>query len=341
MTEIKSKILLLELGNETYTYTLRYPANVSASEAWMRSVDRDLRRQHIDSDTRRALFLYECNRHGDRKEWNAKHFGRRLKKREREYASYDRVTFTKKHQTRKMIPAKVAYQRVHDASIRSAKRMKSAIQEVNATMAPLLCYGLLKTEGKFQQVRRLNNALMEGKGTYGISLPKQPTIQQVKSLAEQIYKNPDVLANSPDWVLRYRKGRLHKVGNILARPNQQVTLTKMDHTKYPYIEDAEAAITNSLTEIGMNAIAMRIKKGGQILGKIEVAAVVYFETAYHARCALHGLEKLGRVHLGQTVATARVVASKVQPTIQLMLTEDDAHKNLHRRHFQELHLFWE
>ena len=120
----------------------------------------------------------------------------------------------------------------------------------------------------------------------------------MKVLAEAVYKNPNILANSPDWVLRYRKGRLHKVGNILARPNQQVTLTKMDHTEYPFIEDAEAAIETALAEIGMTAIAMRIKKGGKILDKIEVAAVVYFETAYHARCALHGLSTLGRVHLG-------------------------------------------
>ena len=324
MTDAKSKTFLLELDNETYKYTVWYPATMSSSEAWMRSVDRDLRRQKIRNDTRRELFLDECDRNeGDTVQWNSKHFERRFSKLEREYASYDRVKFTKKHQKQKVIPAKVAYQRVREASIRSAKRMRSAQQEVDATMAPLLCYGLLKTEAKYQQVRRINNTLSKGKGHYGISLPRQPTIQQVKVLAEAVYRNPNILANSPDWVLRYRKGRLHKAGNILARPNQQVTLTKMDHTKYPFMEDAEAAIKTALTEIGMTAIAMRIKTSGEILGKIEVAAVVYFETAYHARCALRGLSTLGRVHLGQTVATARVVASRVQPTLELLLTEAD------------------
>lgn len=288
----------------------------------MRSVDRDLRRQHMHSDERRALFFHECARNqGDTMQWNSKDFSRRFKQ-ERQYTSRDRVKVTKNHQKQKIIPAKVAYQRVREASIRSAKRMKSAQQEVNATMAPLLCYGLLKTEAKYQQVRQVNSTLSKGKGHYGISLPRQPTVQQVKVLAEAVYKNPNILSNAPDWVLRYRKGRLQKAGNILARPNQQVTLTKMDHTKYPFVEDAEAAIHSAMAEIGMNAIAMRIKKG-RILDKIEVAAVVYFETAYHARCALYGLSKLGRVHLGQTVATARVVASKVQPTIELLLTEAD------------------
>ena len=114
----------------------------------MRSVDRDLRRQHISSDKRRALFLHECNRNeDDTVQWNSKDFSRHFKQ-ERQYVSHDRVMVTKKHQKQKMVPAKVAHQRVREASIRSAKRMKSAQQEVNATMAPLLCYGLLKTEVK-------------------------------------------------------------------------------------------------------------------------------------------------------------------------------------------------
>ena len=204
----------------------------------MRSVDRDLRRQHMHSDERRALFFHECARNqGDTVQWNSKDFSRRFKQ-ERQYTSRGRVKVTKNHQKQKMIPAKVAYQRVREASIRSAKRMKSAQQEVNATMAPLLCYGLLKTEAKYQQVRQVNGTLSKGKGHYGISLPRQPTVQQVKVLAEAVYKNPNILSNAPDWVLRYRKGRLQKAGNILARPNQQVTLTKMDHTKYPFVEDA-------------------------------------------------------------------------------------------------------
>ena len=71
----------------------------------------------------------------------------------------------------------------------------------------------------------------------------------------------------------------------------------------------------------MTSTAMRIKKG-EILQRPEIAAaIVYFESAYHARCALYPLSTLGRVHLGQTIATARVVASKVQPTILMLLSE--------------------
>ena len=288
----------------------------------MRSVGRDLCKHHINTDKRRELFLLQsaCGQYAA-KEWIIQHFERRFKP-EREYTSYARVKFEKHLHERKVVPAHVAYQRVRAASIRAAKRMRTAQQQVNASMAPLLCYGLLKTEGKFQQVRRVNNTLLRGKGDYGISLPQLATLDKVKQLADQVYNNPDTLTNAPDWVLRYRKGRLHNIDNILARPNQQVTLTQMDHTKYSAASQVEDAINSALATTGMNAIAMRIKKG-RIADKPQVAAVVYFESAYHARCALYPLATLGQVHLGQTVATARVFASKVQHTIEMLLTEAD------------------
>ena len=310
---------VLSLASGKCRYTVTYPANLSLSEAWMRSVNRDLRKHNISSAVRRDMFQRQSLDTGTTAEWNDNHFDHRFKA-ERLYISCERVMVQREQEKPKVIPADVAYRRVRDASTRSAKRMRSAQQEVNEAVAPLLCYGLLKTEGSYQQVRRMNNTLMKGKASYGITLPRHPTVQQVKTLADVIYNHPDVLTNSPDWVLRYRKGRLHKAGNVLALPNQKVTVTKIDAEQFKYIEDVEAAIIETLAKSCMTSTAMRIKKG-EILQRPEIAAIVYFESAYHARCALHPLSTLGRVHLGQTIATARVVASKVQHTISMLLSE--------------------
>ena len=85
-------------------------------------------------------------------------------------------------------------------------------------------------------------------------------------------------------------------------------------------DQAEAAINEALAHVGLGAIAIKIRKG-LVLNKETIAAVVYFETAYHARCALRPLAHLGRVHLGRTVATTRVRHCSLSLSLCMYISE--------------------
>ena len=116
---------------------------------------------------------------------------------------------------------------------------------------------------------------------------------------------PELLTNSADWVLRYGKGRAHNAGDRLVLPSQKVTITRISVDMYASYDQVESAINDALDRVGLVAISMNIRKGRVLLMET-IAAVVYFISAYHARCAVPALRQLGRVHLGQSVATTRV-----------------------------------
>jgi hypothetical protein len=165
-----------------------------------------------------------------------------------------------------------------------------------------------------------------GEVTYNCTTAQYPTLSTVKDLAYAVYQHPEILTNSPDWVLRYRKGRLKIVNDTLALPSQQITLSGMDVHIFKTEEEVELAIHRTLRQVGMEATCIKVRKQGEYhdpLACSKIAAYVYFETAYHTRCAIAPLKSLGRVSLGQTVITARVVASKVINVVKLLLTEAD------------------
>ena len=323
---MESHIFVIDTSNETYKYTVQYPHNVSLPIVWMRSVNRDLLSMNIPKPTREQFFL-AAQPHDQHDEttaaWNISTFNKRLSvKRERDVNSLKRVIYKVVKTPKALITREESYRRVRNAAIRSAKRMKAAQEELNQSVAPILCYALLKTEAKYQRHVRLNNALRSGPSSYGVSAAKQPTVQKVKKIADAIYTSPALLTNRADWVLRYRRGRLHKAGEHLALPNQKVSMTNIDCETYPRYEDIENAIIEKLDQVGLEVIATKIRIG-EVLEKRSIAAIVYLQSAYHARVALKPLSHFGRVHLGETVATPRIVASKVKPTIQMLLTEAD------------------
>ena len=311
MSSTRSKFIV---SNDTgqVVYTVTHADNIPLPEVWMRSVYRDLSNQNIP--VQEKFSVYKKNN------WDLLFFRRRYKP-EKQLSSSKRIVFTKRCVT-KYITAEVANQRVHKASIRSAKRMRKRQEEVNSAIAPVMCYGLLRTEGKYDQIRKLHRTMTKGHKAHGISLPQFPPLNEVRHLADKVFNHPELLTSTPDWVLRFRKGRLHNTGDILARPDQQVTVTRIDPDTYHTEEDVAAIITAELAKKGMEAIGTKIRKG-QVLDKPSIVAVVFFTSAYHAKCALLPLSTIGRVHLGNTVATARVVASKVDPTIRMLLSEAD------------------
>jgi hypothetical protein len=58
---------------------------------------------------------------------------------------------------------------------------------------------------------------------------------------------------------------------------------------------------------------------------MKIASYIFFTSAYEARCAVEPLKSLGRVSLGQTVVTPRVVASKVINQIRMLISEADGY----------------
>jgi hypothetical protein len=157
---------------QSLKYTVTHPSGLPKPEAWMRSVDRDLRKRCLSREQRSDLF----NRNG----WDQKIFNRRLKP-ERSYTSHLRVSFRVTNERGKYIPAREAYKRVKEAGRRTAKRYKVAVEDINKQIAPLMCYGLMKTESKYDQFRRLNNAITQGKHCYGVRLPRQPSVEVGKN----------------------------------------------------------------------------------------------------------------------------------------------------------------
>ena len=322
---MESHIFVINTSCETYQYTVQYPHDVSLPIVWMRSVHRDLLKMNIPKSTREQFFLAckPCDHDATADAWNISTFNKRLSvKMERDVGSWKRVSYKVVKTSKALITREESNKRVRKAAVRSAKRMKAAQEIVNQSVAPILCYGLLRTEAKYQRAVRLNNALRSGPASYGIRLALQPTVSKVKKIADAIYTSPALLTNIPDWTLRYRRGRLHAAGEHLALPNQKVSVTNIDYETYPRYEDLDNAIIEKLQQVRLEVIATKIRIG-EVLEKKTIAAIVYLQSAYHARAALKPLSHFGRVHLGQTVATPRIVASKVKPTIQMLLTEAD------------------
>ena len=128
---------------------------------------------------------------------------------------------------------------------------------------------------KYQRAVSLNNALRSGPASYGIRLALQPTVSKVKKIADAIYTSPALLTNTPDWTLRYRRGRLHAAGEHLALPNQKVSVTNIDYETYPRYEDLDNAIIEKLQQVRLEVIATKIRIG-EVLEKKTIAAIVYF-----------------------------------------------------------------
>jgi hypothetical protein len=165
--------------NQSLRYTVRFPSNLHETVVWMRSVDRDLRKRQVHPSIREELFLAN--------DWSAAAYHRIRKSGlapERQYTSLQRVRFdvniTSEPESQRsgMILKEEAYKRVRVSATRAVKRFKAMQEEAQLAVAPILCYGLLKTEGKYDQVRRLNNTMVQGKKFYGVSLPLQPSVRQ-------------------------------------------------------------------------------------------------------------------------------------------------------------------
>jgi len=202
--------------------------------------------------------------------------------------------------------------------------MRSTHAAINRAIAVLIRYGLLKSGGKYDQFKRLYAITSRGqKSTYGITVAQYPSLGDVKDLAFAIYNHPELLLNSPSWVLRYGKGRLKLVDNRLVLPSDQITLSNISTDDFETEEQVTNAILETLAGCGIDPVAIKVHKKGNVLVRIAIAAYVYFESAYHARCAIIPLKNLGRVSLGQTTVTSRVVASKPIDAVKMLLTEAD------------------
>ena len=240
---------------------------------------------------------------------------------ERTLQSAKRIYY--KVHTEKLISATTAHKRGSKRVVRAAKRVKGWHHDTFRAVAALIRFGLLKSGGKYEQYRRIHRAMSQGKETYGVTSAQYPVEKQVKDLAHAIYNHSELLTNSPDWVLNYRKGRLKIAGDTLALPSDQITLSQIDPNGYATEEEVEATIKDTLATVGLTSTHIAVRKRGHINEIHSIAAYVYFASAYEARAAINTLKVLGRVSLGQTIVTARVVASKVKQAIQLLLSEAD------------------
>lgn len=252
-----------------------------------------------------------------------RHFNKRFKA-ERLLSPPQRVIF--KVDQEKTISKKVAEKRSINRIIRAAKKMKSSQEDTNRAIAALIRFGLLKSGGKYEQFRKTHKYFSENKCTYGISCAQYPTERKVQDLAHAIYNHPTLLTDSPDWVLKYRKGKLKILDDTsLALPNEQVTVSQINPDGYQTEEDVSNAIISILTAVGLDARYIKVRKKDHSTSKRQIAAYVYFTSAYEARCALEPLKDIGRVSIGQTIVTARVVASRVNHQVQTLLCEADGY----------------
>ena len=223
---------------------------------------------------------------------------------------------------KRIITAETANKRGTKRCRRAAMKMKTDQEAIFKATVTLIRYGLLKSGGKYERFRRVTKRISQGRpsGTYGISLAQYPNADTVEALANAIYKHSDILTNSPDWVIKYRKGRLKLVNDQLFLPTQQVTISKI-----PLQEgtaDTQSKLTEDILQVsntaGLVPRVIKVRKGDT-----SAAAYVYFDSAYEARCAVQSLRQIGLVSLGQTIVTARVVASKVINVIHTLLSEAD------------------
>ena len=310
---------------EHYQYRINtYPTSTSEPELWMRTVIRHQKNTlKMTVQRRQELFIHQF---GDTPE-TMRYLGRKYKP-ERQISSWKRVQYKQKRIVirTEMIPKIVANKRAIVRVRRAAQKMKTAHSDINRAISALMRWGLLKSSGKYDQFRRTHKFLSKGqRGTYGITTASYPSLHEVDDIAFAVYEHPELLTNSPDWVLRYRKGKSKIVGDTLVLPSQQITLSQIDPQRYTDVHHVTTTIKLALDAFGIDPTQIKVRsQGGPLYNTpLAIAAYVYFETAYHARSAIQILNPFGRVSLGQTVVTARVVASKVSISIKMLISESD------------------
>ena len=363
-TEVDSKVIF---HTKLHTYhVISYPESLYDNEylesiLWMRTVFRHLKTIHTPMTERKQLFT---SRFGVSKQ-QLQIYNQKFPK-EGSLLSSSRVKY--RVVQNKFISAQTAHERAKKRCRRTAKKMKSDQEDVFRAIATLIRFGLLQSGGKYEHFRRIHKRVNgQSSGTYGISLAKYPNAETVNALANAIYKHPDLLTNSPDWVIKYRKGRLKLIDEQLFLPTQQITVSKIplqrscgglettidnnsrmteeasqssitediqqqtrcgdletttDNKSQMTEEASQSSITEDIQQVlktwGLEPVVIKVRKG-----TTSAAAYVYFESAYAARGAVQPLRQIGVVSLGQTIVTARVVASKVIHVIHTLLSEAD------------------
>ena len=312
--------------SKLHTYkVVSYPQSLDDNEhmesiLWMRTVFRHLKMNTSLNERQR---LFKSTFGSSRTQMNI--FNRRFPA-ERSLDSKLRVKYSVI--SKRVITTQDANKRAKKRCTRTAYKVKSDQENVFRATAALIRFGLLKSGGKYDLFRRLHKRIARGQsnGTYGVSIAQYPTADTVKGLADAIYNHSDLLTNSPDWVIKYRKGRLKLVDDQLFLPTQQITVSKIPlqqtTTDTQSIIATQCTITNNiqlmLKHSGLMPVVIKVRKG-----MASAAAYVYFDSAYEARCAVQPLRQIGIVSLGQTIVTSRVVASKVMNVVYTLLSEAD------------------
>ena len=279
----------------------------------MRSVYRHQNSTKMPKKTRRSLFIAQFS---DTPE-SLLHFNRRYKA-ENKFNSNKRVKFTLS--TEKLIPSSIATKRGTTRIRRNSKRIKHNTEGIFRAAAALIRCGLLKSSGKYDQFQRLHREMSMGTDSYGTSAAQYPKEAKVKELAYAIYNHPNLITNAPDWVLRYRKGRSKIADDKIFLPSDQLTLSQICGDDYPTEDDVTTRIIETLNAASHTPEVVKVRKCSQ---SNTIAAYIYFTSAYEARSAIPVLKVLGRVSIGRTIVTARIVASKVIDAVNLLLSEAD------------------
>ena len=202
-----------------------YPPDTEKSTIWMRTVDRHLKKSNVSLSTRQTLFKSQFGR----SKAALLVFNKRYPI-EKKFDSKMRVQYTVI--PHKLVSTKTSYNRGTKRARRAAKQMKKSHEDVNRATSALIRFGLLKSVGKYEQLRKIHKVMTKGRSTYGITCAQYPLAEEVTDLANAIYNHSELLTNSPDWVLKYRKGRLKLVDDQLLLPTQQITVSQIDIKQY-------------------------------------------------------------------------------------------------------------
>ena len=316
-------VITFETDNHTYTIT-DYPSSLAnhphaESIIWMRTVYQHLTTLNTPTQARKTLFTQMFGISQPQKTV----YNRRYKQ-ERLLASEHRVTVSIK--PKKLISVHTSDKRARKRQINTAKRMRDNQEDTFRATAVLVRFGLLKSGGKYIDLMRTTRKMSKGKRVYGIGCGQYPVLESVNELATAIYKHPKLLTNAPDWVIKYGKGRLKVVDDQLLLPSQQVTVSQIKLTDNDDQDSISQRIFKELHDAGFRPpVAVKVRKGNGPNNNTTAAAYVYFNSAYEARCAVPPLQNIGRVSLGQTIVTSRVVASTVRQVIETILSEADSY----------------
>lgn len=301
-------------------YTLMYDGKVTLSmeELWMRSVYRHQCKSKMSKQARTTAFCKQFDNDASLR------YLKRTFKGERDRQWKARVTYKTTPHSKRTLSQKEYETRAIKRIKKATRKMKTIQTGINRAISALIRYGLLKSGGKYDQFKKLHNTFARtAPTTYGITPARYPPESEIKDLAYAIFHHSSLLTESPDWTVRYSKGRSKIVSDELFDPSQQITLSNLDPDQYASEEQVCNAILATLQTYDMQCKYIKVGKRIVASDNIKIAAYVYFESAYHARCALKPLRTLGRVFLGRTIVTARVVASKPINIVKLLLSEAD------------------